>query len=528
MKNKKIYLLFFSVIVFVAAVLLFLNNSSMDEKKYVKEFYPDSKEIKIIKNISDDMFITVNFPAVHRAYEVDGKIKAFVVNSVGYNGPVEVLVALDSVNNKLLGIRVLKHEEDEDYAKYIEESWFLERFKNLLANKYLNLVVLDKKNPEDIVQVTGATVSSQAVVNDVNSAIGAYQYLNNKIEMAKVADVVPQEMWDKDENSFAINVENDSIRINTDEIKQYEQVEKDVVLINTTGTKTDMHVKGPTLKQVLQNENIDLLNFEAIGITARDGYYTMVDKEKFSINDIILAWEIDGKGIKKEEKPIRVIIPNEMGPYWVKMVSNIDLYDEISPKEINKVHIFNALTADIEPYYYEYYGKKDKSIEVGKILNKFDLVDQKGFFTMAASDGLIKNETISLVRQRYFIKVEGDNAPMNIAPNFKLGMNVKNMTHFSTTKDAVIFPKKMKEVVRTKEIEGKEMLNLEDVLLTSGMRWDEQSKFSFISTDGLKIDLSLHEVLNLYLVEENEKVNIYEGNKIVLNNLLRIEKNEIK
>ena len=56
---------------------------------------------------------------------------------------------------------------------------------------------------------------------------------------------------------------------------------------------------------------------------------------------------------------------------------------------------------------------------------------------------LLKNETISLVRQRYFIKVEGDNAPMNISPTFRLGMNVKHMTHFSTTKDAVIFPEKM-------------------------------------------------------------------------------------
>ena len=72
--------------------------------------------------------------------------------------------------------------------------------------------------------------------------------------------------------------------------------------------------------------------------------------------------------------------------------------------------MFNPLTEDIEPYYYEYYGSKDKAFEVGKILRKFDEVDEKGFFTMAATDGLEKNETISLVRQRYFIKVEGDNA----------------------------------------------------------------------------------------------------------------------
>ena len=298
----------------------------------------------------------------------------------------------------------------------------------------------------------------------------------------------------------------------------------DVVLINTTGTETDMRVKGPTLRHVLEKEGIDLSDYEGVGITGRDGYYTMVDKEKLEANDVILVWEVNGKDLKEEEKPVRIAIPNELGPYWVKMVSNIDLYDEISPKDIDKVHIFNPLTEDIEPYYYEYYGSKDKSIEVGKILSKFDVVDEKGFFTMGASDGLVKNETISLVRQRYFIKVDGENAPMNIAPNFKLGMNVKNMTHFSTTKDSVIFPEKMAQVVRTKDINGKEGLLLEDVLLTAGMRWADDNQFMAVSTDDSVLELSLEEVLDSYIVENNNTVSLYHGEGQIMKDLLRIEK----
>ena len=53
-------------------------------------------------------------------------------------------------------------------------------------------MVLDKENPEDIIQVTGATISSQAVVNAVNAAIGAYQYNINNVKMEKVPDVVPR------------------------------------------------------------------------------------------------------------------------------------------------------------------------------------------------------------------------------------------------------------------------------------------------------------------------------------------------
>lgn len=528
MKNRKIYLTLIILIVAVIGVLFFFNDEGKQEKLQVKAFYPNAKEIKLIKNTSDNLFVSLNFAAVKRAYEVDGKISAYIVSSVGYNGPIELLAAMDTDRDTLKGIKILSHVESLDYAEHIESDWFLERFKNMGLVKYLNLVVLDKEKPEDIIQVTGATVSSQAVVNGVNSAIGAYQYLNNNVEMEKVLDVVSQEMWQKDENSFSINWEDGTVRINSDNLKEYEQIEEDVILVNTTGTKTNMHVQGPTLSEVLQKEGIKLSDYQGIGITGRDGYYTMVDKEKLDANQLILGWKFDGKEIKKDEKPIRVVIPNEMGPYWVKMVSNIDLYLEVSPKQINKVYMFDALTRDIEPYYYEYYGSKDKSLEVGKILNKFDSVDLKGFFTMVSEDGLIKNETISLVRQRYFIKVEGENAPMNIAPNFKLGMNVKKMSHFSTTKDAVIFPDKMKEVVRTKTINGLEGLLLEDVLLTAGMRWDDNSKFMAFNSDGIKIILSLDELLKCHIINNNNQVILFNGTEEVLKDLLRIECNEAK
>lgn len=521
---KKKYILIFVILLIVTGSLFFLTNDFQEEKDIVKTFYPNGKKINLVKNITDDLHASMYFPAVKRAYEVDGVICAYVVSCIGYNGPVEVLAAIDTERDTLKGIQVLRHIESLDYAEHIESDWFLDRFKNLPINKYLNLVVLDKENPEDIVQVTGATISSQAVVSAVNAAIGSYQYWNKGIQMAKVPDVVPQEMWQKDIHSFAINWPEGSVRIDTDEIKEYEQLKMDVTLINTTGTETNMNVKGPTLRHVLEKLGLDLSNYEGIGVTGRDGYYTMIDREKLAVNDIILVWEVDGKIIKDDEKPVRLAVPLELGPYWVKMVSNIDLYEEISPKDIEKVHMFNPLTEDIEPYYYEYYGSKDKSFEVGKILRKFEEVDEKGFFTMGAVDGLIKNETISLVRQRYFIKVEGDNAPMNISPTFKLGMNVKEMTHFSTTKDAVIFPEKMIEVVRTKDIKGLEGMLLEDVLLTAGMRWEEDSEFLAVKTDGSSIGLSMEEMLNCYITYIDGRVNLYKDNNEIMQDLLRIEK----
>ena len=524
MKNRKFYIIILIFLVAIVATLFFFNNSATEEELKVKEFYPDAKNIKIVKDISDDIYISLNFPAVKRAYSVDGDIKAYVVSCVGYNGPIDILAAMDNENNELIGIKILEHIESMDYAGHIEEDWFLERFKNILVDKYLNLVVLDKEKPEDIIQVTGATVSSQAVVNAVNAAIGSYNYKLNNLEMESVPDVVQQEVWNKDINSMSINWEDGSIRIDTEQIKEYDQVKVEAILINTTGTKTDMVLEGPTLRDILKAHDINLSDYEGIGITGRDGYYTMVDKEKLDATDVILAWKVNNKPLKDSEKPFRVAIPGELGPYWVKMASNIDLYDKITPKNIDKVHMFAPLTADIEPYYYEYYGSKDKSIEIGKILQKFDHVDIKGFFTMGAVDGLIKNETISMVRQRYFLKVEGENAPMNIAPNFKLGMNVKEMTHFSTTKDAVIFPDIIKDLVRTRDIKGKEAMSLEDILLIGGMRWEEGDEFLAISTGNRQVEFLPDDLLKIYAFNEDGLVSLYYEDREILQDLLRIEK----
>jgi Na+-transporting NADH:ubiquinone oxidoreductase subunit NqrC len=241
MKGRKIYIFFIIFTVSIIGGMFYLNNSASEEEIKVRAFYPEAKKIVLIKDIVDDPFISINMPSVKRAYEVDGIVKAYVVSCIGYIGPVEVLAAMDEKTDTLIGIEILNHSETPDYANHIEEEWFLKRFKNHLTKKYLNLVVLDKENPEDIIQVTGATVSSQAVVNAVNAAIGAYQYKANAIEMEMVSDVVPREIWQKDTNSFVINWETGSIRINTESIKDYEQVERDVVLINTTGTETKMY-----------------------------------------------------------------------------------------------------------------------------------------------------------------------------------------------------------------------------------------------------------------------------------------------
>lgn len=117
------------------------------------------------------------FPAIQRAFAVSGdrQYYAFAVSPLGYRDAVNLFVAIDGEEREVLGIKVMRHNETEEYADYITRDWFLKRFAGKKADVYLNRVVLEESQPNDIIQVTGATVSSQAVINGVNTAMGVYR-----------------------------------------------------------------------------------------------------------------------------------------------------------------------------------------------------------------------------------------------------------------------------------------------------------------------------------------------------------------
>ncbi|WP_051688296.1 FMN-binding protein [Desulfofalx alkaliphila] len=509
MDRKRLYLgLFvaFVVLIFVFTRFLTGGRSAISA---ITGLYTEKVNVQEITGDFKPGYVEDNFPAVQNIYQVQDEQQnvigyGFIVKTSGYNGPMTIAVTVDGYADQVKGIKVLEHVETPVYAEYLSERWFTDRFKGKSLGEYLNLVVLDPENPSDIVQITGATISSQAVVNGVNSAIGAYNYLKNGQRMAAVPAVVDK-LIVRDENSFTVHWGTDEfIRITVDELKKHPTVKESTVLMRTSGTRENIVAEGPLLSEVLKRHGIKLADYQGIGVTGRDGYYALMPKELLEKRRIILAHKVNGEEILKEDEPVRVVVPDEMGVYWVRMVSNIDLYSDIAEKDVKSVKIFEPLTRDIEPYLYEYYGSKDEAIEIGKILAKFDNVNTAGFFTMVSSDGLLKNEVINMVRQRYYIKISGEGAPMNIAPNFKLGMNVKNMAYFSTTEDAVIFPQEMQKITGLAELNGQKGMNLHSVLIGVGVITPQDKQFELVNTAGQKIEISGRDLDKCVLVHQGD------------------------
>ena len=79
---KKFYLLTLIVLLALVGTLFYFNNSFTEEELKVKEFYPEANKIELIKDVSDDIKLSLNFPAVKRAYNIDDRDKAYVVSCV--------------------------------------------------------------------------------------------------------------------------------------------------------------------------------------------------------------------------------------------------------------------------------------------------------------------------------------------------------------------------------------------------------------------------------------------------------------
>lgn len=100
-----------------------------------------------------------------------------VVSGVGYGGTIDVMLGLNP-EGTITGIEVLRHSETPGLGAKITEEKFLQQFpsKNIKNTKWSL-----KKSGGDIDQISGATISPQAVVTAIQSGLTLFSDRRNEI-----------------------------------------------------------------------------------------------------------------------------------------------------------------------------------------------------------------------------------------------------------------------------------------------------------------------------------------------------------
>ena len=123
---------------------------------------------------------TKKLERVYLGHDAAGKPIGFAVSAAenGFQDLVTLMFGYDAAAHKLIAMKVIGNKETPGLGNKIEtDSAFVNGFVNAAAP--INGVKKDrgKSGPNDVVMITGATISSRAVIRIINNAIARWQPL---------------------------------------------------------------------------------------------------------------------------------------------------------------------------------------------------------------------------------------------------------------------------------------------------------------------------------------------------------------
>ncbi|HPF21025.1 MAG TPA: FMN-binding protein [Syntrophomonas sp.] len=241
------------------------------------------------------------FQAVKKVFTTPAGDYAFVSKPVAYNGPVELAVIIDRESGITAGMKIVRHQETEHYVRDMNNRWFTERFAGKQNDPYLQPVHLDAVHDNEIIIITGATVTTEGITNGVNACLGVYR----EAELGQTAPAVPYMVkFEKEEGEGPEETGSLAIRaygvvlgeVSLEQIKAMPSVTRTMSIHSTSGT-TSHKFKGTLLANVIAAVDPELLQkYQAVQPVGVDDYMSNITMEEvLAENAVYLMYEDNGQ-----------------------------------------------------------------------------------------------------------------------------------------------------------------------------------------------------------------------------------------
>ncbi len=171
--------------VFSVADPMIQANKEKELKESIFKVLPEAKDFKVLEKEfgPKDKFIV--YLGVNEARQPVGV--AFKADGGGFQGNVGVMVGLDLDYLKLKNIEILDQLETPGLGDRIREASFKDQFKGVEVQPKVEYIKYKKpEKPNQIQAITGATISSDAVVKNINNAIAKLVKAFPKEDMMKI------------------------------------------------------------------------------------------------------------------------------------------------------------------------------------------------------------------------------------------------------------------------------------------------------------------------------------------------------
>jgi len=110
----------------------------------------------------------------YQAYDAEGKPAGIAIRAEGqgFQDKILMIIGMTQDLSKIKGIRILESSETPGLGGEITSNWFRKQFENLETKPEIVYVKNSKpEKPNEIRAITGATISTKAVVKIINEAV---------------------------------------------------------------------------------------------------------------------------------------------------------------------------------------------------------------------------------------------------------------------------------------------------------------------------------------------------------------------
>lgn len=146
----------------------------LDAENARKEVLADAEKFEKVGNIDA---IAKSKPELNLVQEVYKGLKGdsvsgyvFAVSSKGYGGEIKITVGIDKAG-KITGVKIGENSETPGLGSKAAEEPFKSQLVNITPKEPLKVVKNSKTKPEEIDAISGATITSKAVVKAVQAAV---------------------------------------------------------------------------------------------------------------------------------------------------------------------------------------------------------------------------------------------------------------------------------------------------------------------------------------------------------------------
>ncbi len=216
------------------------------------------------------------------------------------------------------------------------------------------------------------------------------------------------------------------------ELMEMETVTRSAAATMANGKQVNVKVTGPLLETLLKKYGKSQKDFALIRFSATDNYSIAVPADILKSRDIILGLMDKGEALSEDDRPVRVVIPEERAMYWVRKLNRIDFETGESAELCRKIVFLDTAVQSLPQEDYEYYESIDKVIKTRDLIGKYaDINDDsvKNVF-LYAGDGLYKNERAKNFLDGY-LKITGQDIPRFLSPELPQGMHVRDLLNIS-------------------------------------------------------------------------------------------------